>query len=467
MSDPAFLTIAEAAALIAAKKMSSTELVQACLARTEKLDSKLDAYITFTPDLALAAAKIADQEIARGAYRGPMHGIPIGLKDIFDTAGVRTTAHSRLLADRVPDKDAFAVTQLKAAGAIICGKLGTYEFAMGGPSFDVLGPPARNPWDPTRTTAGSSSGSGAAVAAGLCLGATGSDTAGSIRSPAAQCGLAGIKPTYGLVSRSGILPLAQSLDHAGPLCWTSHDAALMLQAMAGYDPDDPACAARAVPDCTAKLGESLRGKTIGVVSHFYEEDHIASDAVVGGIEAALVVYQQLGCRIVEVRLPSLRDFSAVGMVIMLAEAYAIHEKALASNPELYGENARDRLVMGAFVSGADYLQALRRRRELALEVHAAKAEVDVMLTATSPFTAPKLHEVPKWGFFENPSFSTPSNVTGLPAMAVCCGFTPEGLPLSIQLIGHAFDEQTVFQFGHAYEAATIWRGRRPPIALAA
>jgi aspartyl-tRNA(Asn)/glutamyl-tRNA(Gln) amidotransferase subunit A len=467
MTDPVFLTISEAAALIASKKLSATELVTACITKTKKLDPQLDSYITFTPESALEAAKAADSEIAKGVYRGPMHGIPIGLKDIYDTAGVRTTAHSKLLADRVPTKDAFTVAQLKTAGAIICGKLGTYEFAMGGPSFDVLSAPARNPWDPSRTTAGSSSGSGAAVAAGLCLGATGSDTAGSIRGPAAHCALTGIKPTYGLLSRSGILPLAQSMDHAGPLCWTSHDAALMLQAMTGYDAQDPACASRDVPDYTAKLGQSLRGKTIGLVRHFYEKDHVASAAVIAGIESALTVFKELGCKIVDVTLPPLYDFTAAGMVIMLAEAFAIHEESLTKSPELYGENARDRLVMGAFIGSIDYMHALQRRRELALAVNAAAANVDVLLTATVPSIAAKMTEVPKWSFYEKPSYSTPTNITGQPAMAVCCGFSPEGMPLSIQIIGRAFDEQTVFQFGDAYEKATTWRSRRPAIALTA
>lgn len=466
MTSPAFLTIAEAAALIANKRLSPIELVQSCIDRTLKLDPKLNAYITFTPELALHAAQLAEADISQGTYHGPLHGIPIGLKDIFDTAGLRTTAHSRIHENRIPAKDAYTVRKLKSAGAIVCGKLGTYEFAMAGPSFDVLAPPALNPWDVTRTTAGSSSGSGAAVAAGLCLGATGSDTAGSIRSPAAQCGLAGLKPTYGLLSRTGIIPLAQSLDHAGLLCWTSQDAALMLQAMAGYDADDPASANRTIPDYSAKLNQSLRGKTIGLIRHFYERDNVATDEVVAGIDSALEVFKELGCSIVQIELPSLHEFAAAGTIIMLAEALAIHEQTMKTTPELLGELVRDRLTMASFISGADYIHALRKRRELALQVHRAAADVDVMLTATTPSTAAKLREVSKWAMFEKPGYSIPFNLTGLPALAACCGFSREGLPLSLQIVGHAFDEATVVQFGNAYETATAWRSRRPAIALA-
>src|SRR3954453_3062937 len=261
---PDFLTIAEAARLIEQRELSPVELVDSRLARIEKLDGQLHSFIRVLADQARADARAAETEIAAGKYRGPLHGIPIGLKDIYETAGVATTGHSKVMQDHVPKADAFSVAKLRQAGTVVMGKLATHEFAFGGPSFDLPWPPARNPWNPEHFTAGSSSGTGAAGASGMILGGTGSDTGGSIRGPAALCGIAGIKPTYGLCSRTGVLPLAQSLDHAGPLAWTVEDCALLLQAMAGYDPADPASADRPVPDFTADLTKGVKGLRIGV-----------------------------------------------------------------------------------------------------------------------------------------------------------------------------------------------------------
>src|SRR5215470_7772315 len=259
-----YLTIAEAARLIEAGELSPVDLVDSRLDRIARLDTRLHSFIRVLADDAGREARAAAAEIAAGRYRGPLHGIPIGLKDIYETAGVATTGHSKVMQDHVPQKDAFSVQRLREAGAIVVGKLATHEFAFGGPSFDLPWPPARNPWDLRRFTGGSSSGTGAAVAAGLVLGGTGSDTGGSIRGPAAYCGLAGIKPTYGLVSRMGILPLAFSLDHAGPLAWNAEDCAILLQAMAGHDPSDPASVDRRVPDYRAALRADLRGIRIGI-----------------------------------------------------------------------------------------------------------------------------------------------------------------------------------------------------------
>lgn len=467
VSDPTLLTIREASTLIATRELSPVELTQACIARTEALDATLSAYVAFTPEQALDAAKAAEDEIGAGHHRGPMHGIPIGLKDIYDTAGLATTGHSRLLKSRVPAEDAFAVAKLRESGAIITGKLGTYEFAIGGPSFDLFTPPARNPWDPSRTTGGSSSGSAAAVATGMVLGATGSDTGGSIRSPSSLCGLAGIKPTYGLLSRRGILPLSQSLDHAGPMCWTVEDAALMLQAMAGHDPLDPACANITVPDFTGTLGAPVKGKTIGVIRHFHETDHEAAPPVLAAIEAAIAVFRSLGCVVKEVTLPPLMDFAAVGLIIMSSEAFAIHEADLRATPELYGEIARDRISLGGLLTGADYVQALRRRRELCTAVAEAMIGVDALLTAGSPFPAQPIDQVPKWLMYNKPSITMPFNVTGLPALALCAGYEDKtGLPVAIQLAGHPFAETTIFQLGHAYEQATDCRATRPGLLAA-
>src|SRR4051795_7220061 len=290
-----YLTIAEAARLIETRELSPVELLDSRLDRIARLDDRLHSFIRVLADAARAEARAAEAEIAAGRYRGPLHGIPIGLKDIYETAGVPTTGHSKVMQDHVPKADAFSVKKLREAGAVVMGKLATHEFALGGPSFDLPWPPARNPWDTSRFTGGSSSGTGAAVAAGLVLGGTGSDTGGSIRGPAAYCGLAGIKPTYGLISRMGILPLAFSLDHAGPLAWTAEDCAILLQAMAGHDRSDPGSARRRIPDYRASLKRDVKGLRIGLVRHFYERDHEANAGTRQAIETAAQKFAELGC----------------------------------------------------------------------------------------------------------------------------------------------------------------------------
>src|SRR3954454_5326406 len=327
---PEYLTIAEAAQLIAAKGLSPVELLDSRLQRIERFDGRLNSFIRVLADEARATARTAEAEIAAGHYRGPLHGIPIGLKDIYETADVATTGHSKVMQDHVPAADAFSVARLRAAGAVLVGKLATHEFAFGGPSFDLPWPPARNPWDTARFTGGSSSGTGAAVAAGLVLGGTGSDTGGSIRGPSAYCGLAGIKPTYGLISRMGILPLAFSLDHAGPMAWTAEDCAILLQAMAGHDPADPASADHPIPDYRAALQRDANGLRLGLVRHFYERDNEANAATCDAIAAAVRTLEGLGCPVREVTLSPLADWVACGVVIMLCEAYAIHEVKLRS-----------------------------------------------------------------------------------------------------------------------------------------
>ncbi|MEZ5763616.1 MAG: amidase [Xanthobacteraceae bacterium] len=463
-SDPTLLTIAEASALFESRKLSPVELTKACIAKTEALDRTLSSYITFTPETALESAKDAEAALMGGKRLSPLHGIPIGLKDIYDTAGVATTGHSRLMRDRVPAEDATTVAKLKQAGSVITGKLGTWEFAIGGPSFDLFHPIARNPWNTECQTGGSSSGSGAAVAAGLVLGAMGSDTGGSIRSPSALCGISGIKPTYGLVSRKGVLPLSQSLDHAGPMAWTSRDCAIMLQVLAGHDPGDPASAQEAIPDYTAMLGKPVKGMKVGVVRHFYEKDHVATDSVRAAVETSLEAFRDMGCIVSEITLPPLIEFAAVNMVIMSCEAYSIHQKHLIETPELYGEICRDRVMLGSLLSGSDYVNAQKRRRELCAEVAAAMAGVDVLVTAASPFPAQKLGDVPKWLMYDKPSITSPFNVTGLPALATCAGFDATGMPLSIQIVGKPFADALFLALGDAYEVATNSRSLRPAIA---
>lgn len=308
---PDYLTIAEAARLIQSKELSPVELVDNRLARIDKLDGRLNSFIRLLADEARRDARAAEKEIIGGRWRGPLHGIPIGLKDIYETAGVTTTGHSKVMQDHVPLTDAHSVTKLRQAGAVVMGKLATHEFALGGPSFDLPWPPARNPWNTGHFTGGSSSGTGAAVAAGLVLAGTGSDTGGSIRGPAAYCGLAGIKPTYGLISRAGILPLAFSLDHAGPLAWTAEDNAIVLQAMAGHDPADPGSADVPIPDYRAALGRDAKGLRIGLVRHFYERDNVVNDATRDAIAAAAKVFEGLGVEVREMTLSPLADRKSV------------------------------------------------------------------------------------------------------------------------------------------------------------
>ncbi|MFZ2003973.1 MAG: amidase [Stellaceae bacterium] len=460
---PDYLTIAEAAKLLEKKELSPVELTESRLARIEKLDGRLHSFIRVLADEAHAAARTAESEIIAGRYKGPLHGIPIGLKDIYETQGIPTTGHSKVMQDHVPAADAFTVARLKDAGGIVLGKLATHEFAFGGPSFDLPWPPARNPWDTTRFTGGSSSGTGAAVPAGLVLGGTGSDTGGSIRGPAAYCGLAGIKPTYGLCSRAGILPLAFSLDHAGPMAWTAEDCAIMLQVMAGHDPNDPASADRPIPDYRAALTGDVHGLRIGLIRHFYTTDNEANAATRDAIDAAAKTFAEMGASVREITVSPLAEWAAPGILIMMAEAYAIHEVNLRARFTDFGEIFRDRMALAGLWTAADYVHATRRRREMVDELDRAMAGLDLVMTAAAPSEAPKIDEVPKFAIMERPSLTMPFNVTGTPAMSVCCGFTEAGLPLSFQIVGRRFDDATVLRAADAYERATPWRSRRPAL----
>jgi aspartyl-tRNA(Asn)/glutamyl-tRNA(Gln) amidotransferase subunit A len=458
------LTIAEAAKQIAARKLSPVELAKAQLERIRRLDPQLHAFLLVTEERALADAKAAEARQMSGSLRGPLDGIPIAHKDIYCTAGIRTTAHSKLLENNVPAEDAHTVKKWADAGVVLLGKLSTHEFAFGGPSFDLPWPPARNPWNTEHFTAGSSSGTGAAVAAGLILGGTGSDTGGSIRGPAALCGIAGIKPTYGLSSRRGILPLAFTLDHAGPMAWTAEDCALLLQGMAGHDPLDPASVDRPVPNFTADLGKGVKGLRIGVVRHFFETDHRASDATRKGIDAALDFFRKEGAEVRDITLSPAADYHAVGYLLMITEAFTLHGPWMRKHFHDYGELFRNRVALAATVSGADIVQATRRRRVLCQEMATAMADLDIIVSASQPGEAPKIADLPKWGNMEKPSFTMPCNVTGFPAISICTGFGEGGLPVSIQLAGKPFGEPTLFRAAHAYETAMPWRSKRPAIA---
>jgi aspartyl-tRNA(Asn)/glutamyl-tRNA(Gln) amidotransferase subunit A len=456
-------TIVEASRLIAAKQLSPVELTRACLERTHALDGQLHAFVHLTEERALAEARAAESAIMANGPKGPLHGIPIGLKDIVDTKGIPTTCQSKFLQDNIPDSDAACAEKLAAAGTVLMGKTTTHEFADGGPSFDLPAPPARNPWNTEHFTAGSSSGTGAGVAAGLILGGIGTDTGGSIRGPAALCGIAGIKPTYGLVSRGGVAPAAFTLDHIGPMAWTAEDCALMLQALADHDPRDPASASRPIPNYTADLGSGIKGLRIGVIHHFHEIDYKVSEGTQRGITAAIATLRDLGAEIREVQLSPLQDWGACGSLISITERAAAYEEWARTRLGDFSERLRSRLMLGALVSGVDYVQAVRRRRELRAELQAAMQGLDVVLTATQPAEAAKIDAVPKWDLFVAPSFTMPFNVSGYPAISVCSGFGAGGLPVAIQLVGKPFQEPVLLRVADAFEKATPFRDRRPAL----
>jgi aspartyl-tRNA(Asn)/glutamyl-tRNA(Gln) amidotransferase subunit A len=462
VSDLHFLTIAEASRLIERREISPVALTRAFLDRIAAIDPQLNAYLLVTADQALDQACIAEAEIMAGNYRGPMHGIPFALKDIYCTAGIRTTSHSRTRANYVPDFDATTVEKLRDAGAILLGKLATHEFAHGGPSFDLPWPPARNPWNREHVTGGSSSGSGAGVAAGLMMGALGSDTGGSIRNPAALCGLVGLKPTYGLVSRFGVYTNSFSYDHAGPMTWSVEDCAIMLHAIAGHDPKDPASADRPVPDYRACLTGSIKGLRIGVLRHLFEEDAPIPPVAKTALEAAFDVLRGLGATLEDVRIRPAQVYHDVKITGAESELYAVHEPALRTQLGNFGEDFLGRTLGALLMSGADYVQASRWRRVLIAEMAPLYAKYDAFVTA-APGPAPRLDGWRTISFWQKASATTPFNVIGGPALAQCIGYTPDGLPLSMQVVGRPFDDATVLRVAHAYEAATPWRTRRPSL----
>jgi len=454
-------SIAEAAAAFRAGDLSPVELAQDSLRRIARLDPALHAFVAVTADRALADARASAARYRRGAPLGPLDGIPIAHKDIIETAGIETTCCSRIRAGHVPTEDATVAARLAAAGTVLLGKLTTHEFALGGPSFDLPTPPARNPWNPAHFTGGSSSGSAAALAARLVLGATGSDTMGSIRGPAQLCGITGLKPTYGLVGRGGVFPLAQSLDHVGPMAPSAEDCALLLDAMAGPDARDPASAGRQA-GAVAGLAGGVRGLRIGVIRHFHERDNRASPAVAANLDAALGVLRGAGAVIADVALSPLADWHAVAATIMIAEAHAIHAPWLRARFGDYGAIFRDRVVLGATIGAEHYILAQRRRRALIAEMDAAFRDHDVLVSAVQPTEAPPIEAPPRWGVFELGSLAAPFNVTGGPSVAVPTGFGAGGLPTGMQIAGPAFADALVLRVGHTLQRATDWHRQAPP-----
>ena len=456
-------TLAGAARLIEAKQLSPVELTQALLARVEAYNPRLDAFITQTAELAMTQARVAETEIAAGNYRGPMHGIPFGLKDIYNTRGILTTGHSRTAMDNVPAEDAFTTAKLLAAGGVLMGKLATHEYAHGGPSFDLPWPPARNPWNRDHFTGGSSSGSAAALASGMVLGALGSDTGGSIRGPASFCGIVGLKPTYGLVSRRGVMPNSFSFDHAGPMAWNVEDCAILLQAIAGYDAGDPASAKVDLPDYRAVLAGDIKGLRVGIVRHWYTEDLKVSGDMMAAIDRAAEEFRGLGATVDEVRLRPLQEYSDVKITIAESELFNVHAANLKTRPGDFGKDFLVRSLAACLFTGPDYVQAQRRRRIMSEEMAPLYEHYDILITAAAAGPAPRLDAHRSTAFWQRGNLTSPFNVTGAPAIVVNAGFSEDGLPLGLQIAGRPFDETTVLRAAHAYEQATPWKDRRPEL----
>ncbi len=456
------LSIKEAGGLIESRQLSPVELTRAFLDRIGTVDEELSSYVTVLPDAALEQARVAEAEVMGGRYRGPLHGIPVAFKDLFDTKGVRTTAQSRVMEHRVPDTDATAALRLREAGTVLLGKLAMGEFAIGG--MKSLFGQARNPWNVDYATGGSSSGSGAAVAAGLCMGALGSDSGGSIRGPSALCGIVGLKPTYGRVSRYGVIPLSWSLDHCGPMTWTVEDAAIMLQTIAGHDPKDPSSSEEPVPDYPGLLDRDVKGLTIGVPRHYLLDSNAGVEPETwASVETALAQMEGLGAHLEEVHIPSLEHAVTANTIIMLSEGFAYHRANLITQPEAFGDAVRIRMYLGSLFSVSDYLQAQRVRSKLKREFASAFRRVDTIAGPTKGKPAGLLSAegADSIGVMGRPSFTSPFDQTGLPAISVPCGFTQAGLPIGMQIIGKPFDEITVLNVAHTYQQHARWYERRP------
>lgn len=470
---PETLTLTDARDAIRNGNLTSEELVTACLRRIAETEPALHACVTVMADTALAQAREADTAIQAKARTGPLHGLPIALKDLIATRGVRTTAGSRVLDDWIPDEDAAVVTRLAQAGAIALCKTNTHEFAFG-----TYTPPTRNPWNTERIPGGSSGGSAAALAVGDCPGALGTDTGGSIRIPAACCGVTGLKPTYGLVSRTGIVPLSWSLDVVGPMARTVADCALLLDVLAGYDASDPDSVDVPLLNYTAALSatrtpeEAVRGARVGIPTNYFFNP-IDPD-VESAVRAAIAVFVSLGATVVEVTMPAaLDDFFGVYRGVQRPEAYTWHDDMgwLTTRADRYSPTVLANINAGADVSAKDYIHAQQARRAFTTETLALMEQVDVLLTPTMALTAPRADEsdtplraggeiVPEG----NLRCTFPFNMSGQSALSLPCGFTSEGLPVGLQIVGSRFGEATVLRLGHAYQRATDWHTRRPTLA---
>ena len=462
------MTIRRLANEIRQGSLSPVELARQTLDRINRAQPTLNAYITVTEELALEQARRAEQEIREGRDRGPLHGIPFAAKDLFYTRGIRTTVGSRILRDFIPDHDAAVIEKLREAGAVLIGKTGLHEWAYGitsnNPHFGAI----HNPWDRTRIPGGSSGGSTAALAAGLCSFSLGSDTGGSIRIPASFCGVVGLKPTFGRVSRWGMFPVGYSLDHAGPFAHTVEDAALVYQAMAGHDARDETTVARPVALPAFAEDPRLEGRKIGLPRNFYYEN--LDPAVDQAVNKALVVLGELGAELTPIDVPDMEEFNSVGKLILAAEATSVHSNRLQERREDFGDDVRALLEQGETVLATEYLEAQKRRRELVRDFNRLFGEVDVIAVPTAPIAAPRIGA----GTVSAGALSVEVrqvvtrlvravNLGGWPTLSVPCGFTPDGLPIGLQLMGNRFEEEGLLEVGHAYQQVTEWRRRQPPL----
>lgn len=454
-----FASIETLASRLKSKEISPVELTERALARIEQHDGALNSFITVTAETALVEAKAAEQALAKGDCLGPMHGIPVAVKDLYATKGVETTYGSPHFAGWVPDHDAAVVERLSAAGAIMLGKTNLQELAYGTTSANPHYGPVHNPWKAGFHPGGSSGGSASAIAGGLVYMALGSDTGASIRQPAACCGVVGLKPTFGRVSKYGCLPLAWSMDHAGALNRSVMDAALTLNVLAGFDPRDPCSVNRPVPDFTALLNQDLRGKRVAIVRKFFCEG--GDPEVFAAIEAVLPILEELGAEVLEVELPDIEDAFKAGTMTIVVEGATYHAERLRTHPERFSPQCKADLELGHFYKATDYLQAQRLRHHLMAETAKVMAPLDALIMPTSPITATPIEGNPA----DHPVYrvrnTIPFNFLSLPAISLPCGFSKQGLPIGLQIVGKAFDEASVLQIAHAYEQATDWHRQHP------
>jgi aspartyl-tRNA(Asn)/glutamyl-tRNA(Gln) amidotransferase subunit A len=461
-----FLSVADAGRLIQTQALSPVDLVEALLARIAAVDGQIHSYITVLAGRARKAAMRADAEIKAGRCKGPLHGIPFAIKDNYHVAGVATTGGSRLMADYIADDTSTIVDRLEQAGAILLGKLNTWEYGTGNGQVyhDLPYEVARNPWDIRRFTGGSSTGAGAAVAAGTAMFALGADTGGSIRLPAAACGLQGLKPTFGRVSRAGCIPNCWSLDCTGALCWSVEDSAIVLQTIAGFDRRDPSSARIDVPDYRQSLHQGVKGLVIGIVRDLGPEGSALDAANAAAIDDAAEVLKGLGAIIRDVRLPApLPHYRDTAKIINWSESLSIHEQDFLARSHLMGQALREKMMSGFLVRAVDYIAALRLRKSLAKATDALVRSCDALLLANAFHIAPRLDEPDTVPLFTSDTASSVFNVTGHPAFSICTGFDPGGVPLNAQIVGRYFDEATVLKVAQAFESATPWRDRRPDL----
>ena len=467
--DLPFLTASQLSKLIESKEVSPVEATEAYLDRIQEVDSKLNSYITVTGEQALEAAREAEQEIAQGNYRGPMHGVPVGVKDQFNTAGIRTTGGSALLKDNVPDEDATVITKLKKAGAVLLGKLNMSEFAMAEIYHHPYGTP-RNPWDLERNPGTSSSGSGAATAASLCATSLGEDTGGSIRGPANFSGLVGLRPSYGRVSRYGVLGGSWSMDTVGPISRSVEDAAITIQAIAGHDPKDPYTWNVPVPDYRKALTGDIQGLKVGVIQERMDSPSLDAEFR-ETVAKAIGVLGELGAAAEDVSIPLAPDAGALSMTIIGVEWSNLHRPVFEPHIDYLDHNNKIRFLTGSIVPAQAYYKAQKLRAVLRQQILDALEKVDVLVLPAGPVTAPLVESVQGIqskehalnGLAGRISFTGPFNLAGTPALSVPCGFSAAGMPMGLQIVGRPFDEEMVLRVAHAYEQNTDWHDRRPPV----